>query len=113
MSDSPDERNLRERFEELKRSDARQAPSFAASWRRPTAPDRGQQQWRWGLAVCAAAGAMIFVVLALRPPAEAPFVPEPVVYAGPLDFLLQPPGNAAISDIPSFGASRKGRNLFE
>lgn len=103
MSTNDDE--LRARFAELRREDARRAPDFGAM---RAAPRPVRSPLRWALPVVAVAAAAAIVVvrcgaseLTASAPASAPAAASaPELDPAPLDFLLETPGSDALARTP-------------
>jgi ferric-dicitrate binding protein FerR (iron transport regulator) len=128
MSDRSQEPELRARFEELRREDARRAPSFAAvmaraqtdAMRAAGSPARRESRvtlrrlgWAGGLAAAAAIAALIVIPRARSgedtfEQAVQAFHANPALGAwrSPTDGLLNLPGSQLISTIPSVGTGQ-------
>ena len=129
MSDRPQDPELRARFEEQKRVDASQAPSFATVMARTQAElaqDAGSTaardtrvRWRrYGLTGALAAAAAIAALIVIPransgddafEQAVRAFQNDPALGAwrSPTDGLLQLPGNQLMSTIPRVGSGQQ------
>jgi hypothetical protein len=97
-----DDRDLHERFAELRRQDAAQAPEFAALLQRRARRPRPPAFFRLVIAVaCVLVIAVALVRFHSRPPAKP--VPSLSEWRSPTDFLLQTPGRELLISVPRLG----------
>lgn len=97
-----DDRDLRERFAELRQQDAVRAPEFSALVQRRA--KRAGLSTLSRLAIAAACVLVIAVALARfhsRPPSKP--VPSLTEWRSPTDFLLQTPGRELLIGVPRLG----------
>ncbi|HEX7288482.1 MAG TPA: hypothetical protein VF532_20020 [Candidatus Angelobacter sp.] len=102
-----EDRNLHQRFAELRRQDTARAPEFAALLR-PRAKRTGFSAFS-RLAIAVACVLVITVTLARyhsRPPAKP--VPSLSEWRSPTDFLLQTPGRELLIGVPRLGEWPQG-----
>ena len=97
-----DDRDLRDRFEQLRHEDRSHVPTF----RVPVAPDASRSRWPVRIAV-AAAIALVALVLA-RPDhpsaTSAQFDLGVTAWRSPTDFLLITPGREMLRTVPAVGS---------
>ena len=129
MSDSPDDRQLRDRFQQLKADDAKRAPDFATMYQRAyqaseanetietrrVIPIAGRRRW-----VLAAGTAMAAAIagLTLLPTNDDHQFEELVtafssemevgLWKSPTDGLLEVPGIELVRSVPTIGDTRPG-----
>lgn len=112
-----DDRDLRRRFMALREEDTREAPGFAALWRRAQArpePRPPRRRVRW-LLVAGATCAVFLAAVERRPrstsrPTPAPpsvtiATPSLGEWRPPTDFLLQTPALEILTTVPALGES--------
>jgi hypothetical protein len=98
------DRELRERFAQLKQEDRSRVPSF----RKPSA--REAMRWRPVARVAVAAGIVLIAVVLARPDRTPPTVARQIVDLGaaawrsPTDFLLITPGSELLRSVPAVGS---------
>ena len=131
MSDRPQDPELRARFAELKRQQARQAPAFAdvlaraqTELREPVALPKRAPVFRWRRVALAGgfAAAAVIAALIVFPngnsqkqhafeQAVQAFNSNPALggWRSPTDALLNVPGNQLMSSIPAIGASSRNQ----
>jgi hypothetical protein len=108
--DDPREAELRRLFAERQRRDEAAAPGYERLLHRPAHARHGG--WRLSPARWAAAGILLFVLVALAllwraqpgtaPPALSPDLPTLETWKAPTDFLLSVPGGELLDSTPAF-----------
>jgi hypothetical protein len=104
-----DEKEIRQRFAQLRESDRERAPSFAHTYAR--AQSRGS--WRLNqrvrpLAIIAAAAAILIVATwqaNIRSFSPSTATPTIATWRAPTDILLQTPGSELLAAIPALNKS--------
>ena len=97
---SDDDRDLRDRFAQLRHEDRSRVPAFGV----PVAGDASRPRWPVGIAVAAAT---TLIALVLTQPDRHPSVlvdPGATAWRSPTDFLLITPGGEMLRTVPAVGS---------
>jgi hypothetical protein len=91
---------LRERFEALRRDDARDLPGFAASLKARARRPAAGRAWIWAPACAAALGAALALWLPRPQPTPMPAPWQTGGWRMPTDVLLDVPGSQLLRELP-------------
>jgi hypothetical protein len=103
-----DDREIRQRFAQLRDADQESAPSFAQTYGRARARRSFRATRRMKPLVFATAAAVVIAAIGLAyarslPPSAA--TPEIATWRAPTDVLLRTPGSELLGEMPALGAS--------
>lgn len=98
---SDDDRELRDRFAQLKAEDRGDVPAFRA-------PSAGAR-WSWSPRLVVAAAIVLIALVLARPDATPPHLAHEIdlgaaAWRSPTDFLLVTPGRELLRSVPALGS---------
>jgi hypothetical protein len=103
-----DDREIRQRFAQLREADQESAPSFAQTYGRARARRSMRAISRVQPLVIGAAAAVTIAAVALsyaRSSSSSAGTPEITTWRAPTDVLLRTPGSELLGEMPALGAS--------
>lgn len=118
MNEQPHDSELAQRFQSLRKEEARRAPVFEDVVQGKEQGGSGRRSRRLQWATLGSFGVILLVYLGINPTPE-PSAPEfweiPTLeweWATPTDFLLETPGSALIREVPSLESSLFALKLY-